>query len=363
MPLNKKRKALFKEIIETIAISGKEQEMVRVLKKYYEPLCDEIIYDNLGSICAHKKCANKNAPKVMVLAHMDEVGLHVGEILQDGTIKLSAYKASIWNQTLMAQRVYVQTSDYRLINGVIDTIPPHLLTPELRAKPMEIGKMFVDIGCKSKDEVKKLGIKEFDPIVVRGDLEELNDGDRLLGKAFDNRYGCLVGIEALEALKGIDLDIDLYVGATVQEEVGGNGAQTLVTKVMPDFVIVLDCSPASDMGGGENLNGVLGEGVLLRYVDRTMIAFPKLIEYQEKMCKKVKVKSQYFVSAGGTDAGTIHRIGSGIITLTNCICARNIHTNASIIDLNDYEASKKVVIAMLKDLNKDKIEEFKRGNR
>ncbi len=363
MKLSKQRKVLFKELIETVAVSGKEQEMARVLRKYYEPLCDEIITDNIGSICAHKKSKNPNAPKVLLLGHMDEVGLHVGKILDDGVLLISDARASIWNQTLMAQRVYVQTRDNKLINGVIDTIPPHLLTPELRQKPMEISKMMVDIGCKSKKEAEDMGVNVFDPICVRGDLEELGDGSRLLGKAFDNRYGCLMGIELLQLLKNTELDIDLYIGASVQEELGGSGAQSLTTKIMPDFAIVLDCSPASDMGGGKDLNGMLGQGVLLRYVDRSMIAFPTVLQYQEKMCKKVGAKCQYFLSAGGTDAGTIHRIGEGIITLTNCICARNIHTNASIIDLDDYEASKKVLLAILKDLDAKRLEEFKKANR
>jgi len=361
--LSTKQKKLFKELLETVAISGQEYQMARALKKHYEPFCDEIIYDNLGSICAHKKSKNPNAPKVMVLGHMDEVGLHVGNVTNDGCIHLNPYKLSIWNQVLMTQRVYIQTREGKLINGVIDTIPPHMLTPELREKPMDPAKMFIDVGARSKEEVEKMGINLFDPVVIRGDFEELNGGKRLLAKAFDNRYGCIAGVELLEAVSKLDLDIDLYVGATVQEEVGGMGARALTEIIKPDFAIVLDCSPASDMGGGENLNGVLGKGVLIRYADRTMIAFPELLRYQEEICDKNGVKYQYFMSPGGTDAGTIHVLNGGILTLTHCICARNIHTCSSILDVEDYEGALKALIAMVKDLNREKIEKFKEARR
>lgn len=363
MVLSKKRRAMFKEICETIAVSGREKEMARVLKRYYEPLCDEILYDNLGSIVAHKKSKNPNAPKVLLLSHMDEVGFYVGKVLVDGTIRFATTRSGIWDQTLMAQRVIIQTSEGKLIDGVIDTIPPHQLTPELRQKPMTFDKMYVDVGARSKEEVEQMGIRTFDSIVVRGDFQELGDGTRLVAKAFDDRSGCILGIEVLEAVKDIDLDIDLYVGASVQEEAGLRGAQTVTNLVKPDFAIILDCSPASDMGGSKDQFGQLGEGLLLRFVDSGMIAFPQLLKYQADMAKKCKVKSQYYLSLGGTDAGVVHKSFDGVLTLTQCLCARNIHTNSSILDLNDYEASKKVLIAMVKDLSLERIEQFKKEGR
>lgn len=359
MVLSESRRALFKELCETVAISGKEKMMARALKKYYEPVCDEILYDNLGSIIAHKKSKNPNAPKVLVLAHMDEVGFRIGDILSDGTMKFAPTRSSVWDQTLMAQRVIIQTSDYKNIDGVIDTIPPHQLTPELRAKPMTFDRMYIDVGAKSKEEVLAMGINKFDAVVVRGDFVELGDKTRLLSKAFDDRIGCIMGVEALQELKDVDLDIDLYVGASVQEEVGTRGAQTVTQMIHPNFAIIVDCSPASDMGGSKNTYGQLGGGLLLRHVDASMLAFPQLIKYQKEMCEKLGVPCQDYLSQGGTDAGVVHRCFDGVLTLTQCLCARNIHTNSSILDLNDYESSKQVLVAMLKDLNAAKLQEFR----
>lgn len=362
MRLSKKRRELFKELTEAIGVFGREAEVSRILKKHYTNLADNVIYDNLGSIVAHKKSKVANPAKVLVLAHMDEVGFRVGKITNEGLIKFSEGQSGIWEQTLMAQRVYVQTNEGKRISGVINSIPPHLLTQELRQKPMATKDLFVDIGCKSKEEVEALGINLNDSIVVKGEFTELNDGQRLTAKSFDNRYGCILGIELLEALKNQELPYDLYVGASVQEEIGLRGAQTITQKLDPDFVIVLDCSPANDIGIKDGF-GRLGGGVLSRFVDANMIAFPQLLEYQRNMCEKKGVQWQPYLSLGGTDAGIVHKTNGGVLTLTHCICARNIHTNSAIIDLNDYEGAKKVLVAMIKDLNKDKIEKFKTMNR
>ena len=176
MPLSKKRKALFEEITQAVGVFGNERFVSQQLRRHYEPLCDEILYDTLGSIVAYKKSGVAKAAKILVLAHMDEVGFRVGGIMKDGTLKFSDLSSGVWEQTLMAQRIYVQTQEGALIEGVIDTIPPHQLTPELRQKPMAAKDMFVDIGCKSKEEVAALGIKMNDNIVLQGHFVELNGG-------------------------------------------------------------------------------------------------------------------------------------------------------------------------------------------
>lgn len=363
MKLSNERKQLFMTLTQAIGVSGYETEVTAVLKQLYQPLADEIVFDKLGSIFALKKSKIKNAPKVMIAAHMDEVGFHVGTILPDGTMKISQAYSGIWDQTMMSQRVIIQTSSGKKIRGVIDAIPPHFLTEELRKKPMESKDMILDVGAKSKDEVLKMGIKEFDPFIIDGPFFELNDGSRLLSKAFDNRYGCILGVEILQALKNVDLPFDLYVGANVQEEVGLRGAETSTQMIKPDFVFVLDCSPANDMGNNKEGLGYLGEGVLIRFVDKSMIAFKELLNFQIEHAEKTKSKYQYYLSTGGTDAGAVHKSNDGVLTLTHCICARNIHTAGTILDLNDYEAAKATLLSMLKALNKDKIEAFKNERR
>jgi glutamyl aminopeptidase len=363
MKLSSARRKLFEELTQAIGVSGYEHEVTAVLKKYYEPLADQIVFDKLGSVYALKKSKLKNSPKVMVSAHLDEVGFHVGKILEDGTMKISLAYSGVWEQTMMSQRIIIQTSNGKKIKGVIDAIPPHFLTEELRKKPMEVKDMVIDIGAKSKAEVEKLGIKEFDPFIIDGPFLELNEGDRLLSKAFDNRYGCILGVEVLQALQGVDLPFDLYIGANVQEEVGLRGAETSTQMLKPDFAFVLDCSPANDMGNNKEGLGYLGEGLLIRFVDKSMIAFKELLNFQIEHAEKTKSKYQYYLSTGGTDAGAVHKSNDGVLTLTHCICARNIHTAGTILDLNDYEAARVTLISMLKALNQNKIDSLKQERR
>ena len=151
-------------------------------------------------------------------------------------------------------------------------------------------------------------------------------------------------------MKDTSLPYDLFVGLNVQEEVGLRGATTAAQMIQPDFAIVIDCSPANDLTSSQEL-GQLGKGLLVRVVDGGMIAFPQLIDYQRQLCKKYAIPFQYYLSNGGTDAGVIHRTMKGVLTLTSCICARNIHSNCSIMDTNDYQANLKFLKLVLKQFN------------
>jgi glutamyl aminopeptidase len=183
----------------------------------------------------------------------------------------------------------------------------------------------------------------------------LNQGKRILGKAFDNRYSLVMIVSVLKTLLKKELPYDLYLGATVQEEVGTRGAITSAHKIKPDLAIVLDCSPARDSSGDTSELGQLGGGLLLRFIDASMIARPTLLAYQEKMATRAKVKVQFYQSPGGTDAGAVHKQAEGVMTLTHCIVARSIHSPSTILDTDDFLSSKKTLLAILNDLNTDKI--------
>ena len=337
---------LLKKIFETKAISGDEQSLVSLLKEYYLKYSDEIIYDNQGSFVAHKKSKIDGAKKVLVLAHADEIGFMVSNIEKDGIIRVNSI-GGINPNTLISNRVVLKNSSGKLFKGVIGN-----------AFSETIGKLDFDFGFDSKEEALNSNICIGNSVYFDEETVQIND-KRIVSKAIDNRYGCLLGVELLESLKNVDLDIDLYVGVSVQEEVGCRGAQTIANKIHPDFAIVLDCSPSDS----KNDNGILGKGVLLRVKDANMLAFKSLINYQKKICQKANVPYQYFISMGGTDAGVIHKSFDGILTLTHCICAKNLHTQSTMMDIDDYYSAKKSLIYMIKDLNGDLIEQLKKGNR
>lgn len=359
--LSQKQIDLMKEITQVMAISGDEQELSQILYKHYKPLADEIVYDQLGSIYAIKRCGKENAPLVMISGHMDEIGFIVQQITEKGALKIAPI-GGWWSQVLLSSRVLVKARDGQKYKGTIASIPPHLLSPEVRNKPMEISNMLVDIGCDTKEEVEALKIKAGSPLILEGPFEILDKGKRLLAKAWDNRYGCIAGIEVLEALKDIDLDVDVAVGANVQEEVGTRGAQTASYLIKPDLAIVLDCSPANDLSGDKNAFGQLGKGPLVRFIDANYLPHRGFINFYEELLEKNKIPFQYYQSMGGTDAGAIHKQYDGIPTLTQCICARNIHSPSSIIDVDDYENALKAVLAVLKSLNNGTIDTIKKAN-
>ena len=338
---------LFKEICEVRAVSGDERDLIRLLREYYLKNDVEIIYDNLGSMVAHKKCNKENAKKVLVLAHSDEIGLMVNGINNDGTIKVNPI-GGINPVTVLGDRVYLKNDDGKLYYGVISS----------NSKHEKIADLELDFGFDSKEEVIENKISNGNSIYFEGNACKL-ENNRVVAKAIDNRYGCFLTVELLNALKDIDLDVDLYVGVSVQEEVGCRGAQTISNKINPDFAIVLDCSPSNP----KDSNGILGKGVLLRVKDANMLAFKSLINYQKEVCAKLNVPCQPFISMGGTDTGMIHKPNSGVLTMTHCICAKNLHTSSTIIDVNDYNAAKESLIYMVKDLNEEKIEMLKKGNR
>ncbi|HKM11208.1 MAG: M42 family metallopeptidase [Bacilli bacterium] len=353
---------LFERFTQIDGIAGQEVAVASALRAIYEGLGFEIISDNLGSVVAHKPSKNPNAIKVLVVGHMDEVGFIVTDICPNGMIKCDPV-GGLNPQTLLASRVRLKIGPNQFVSGSIDAVPPHLMKEEDRDHPVKIDQMLFDFGFRSKQEALTSGVNIGQMVVVEGPLTILNNGQRLLAKAFDNRYGIVLGIDVLEELKEINLDIDLYVGATVQEEVGTRGAATLAHKIHPDLAIVLDCSPARDSTGVKSELGQLGGGVLIRFYDRSMIAFPELLDYQKLAADQVGVKYQYFDSPGGTDAGAIHLKYDGILTLTHCICARNIHTAASVIDTDDYQAARSSLIYMLKDLNRDQLVKWAEARR
>lgn len=351
--LSKKQLNLLKTLTQLEAISGNENQVAAYLLKTYQKLGYQLVQDNLGSIFAFKKSKNPNAKKVMIAAHMDEVGFVVNNIISNGAIKVLPLGGHN-PDALLSSRVRLTTRDNRHYDGLINALPPHLLNKNEPQKN-KITEMLFDFGFTSKEDAIEAGVRPGDMIVCLGDFKVINNGKRLLSKAFDDRLGLAAGIEILKYYQNRELDFDLYVGGTVQEEVGLRGAVTASALIKPDLAIVVDCSPAKDSSGDTSSSGVLGDGVLVRVFDSGMIGFKSLIDFQLKVLKRHKIKHQFFISPGGTDAGSIHKSKDGIKTLTFCLVARNIHTPSTLLDAGDYLSLKKGLIALLNSLNSDVI--------
>lgn len=346
--------AMFKTLTELQGASGNEHLVRQYMRSELEKYSDEIVQDRLGGIFGVKK---GEGPKVLVAGHMDEVGFMVTQITKNGMIKFQPL-GGWWNQVLLAQRVQVMTDNGPVI-GVIGSIPPHNLTPEQRAKPMELKNMLIDIGADDEEDAKAIGIRPGQSILPITPFTPMSNEKKILAKAWDNRYGCGLAIELLKELKDEQLPNELYSGATVQEEVGLRGAQVAANMIKPDIFYALDASPANDMSGDDKEFGQIGKGALLRIFDRTMITHKGMREFVLDTAESNNIPYQYFISQGGTDAGRVHLSGDGVPSAVVGIASRYIHTHASIIHVDDYAAAKELIVKLVKNTDANMVEQLR----
>ncbi|MGP4108254.1 M42 family metallopeptidase [Virgibacillus sp. L01] len=355
--MNQETTELFRTLTELQGAPGNEHLVRKFMKEELGKYSDEIIQDNLGGVFGVK---NGDGPRVMVAGHMDEVGFMVTQVTKNGMIRFQTL-GGWWSQVLLAQRVQVMTESGP-VTGVIGSTPPHNLTPDQRKKPMEISNMLIDIGADDQEDAEKIGIKPGQPIVPICPFTPMANEKKILAKAWDNRYGCGLSVELLKELKDEKLPNQLFSGATVQEEVGLRGAQVAANMIKPDIFYALDASPANDMSGDDKEFGQLGKGALLRIFDRTMITHRGMREFILDTAESNNIPYQYFVSQGGTDAGRVHLSNDGVPSAVVGICSRYIHTSASMIHVDDYQAAKELIVKLVKDTDKNTVETIQKAN-
>ncbi|MFC7681442.1 M42 family metallopeptidase [Paenibacillus sp. GCM10028914] len=347
--MNQETMDLLKTLTEFPAAPGFERELRSWVKDALSPYTNEFLQDRLGSIFGVLR-GNDEGPRVMVAGHMDEVGFMVTGITEAGMIRFQPL-GGWWSQAVLAQRLQIIT-DQGPIVGVVGSIPTHLLDEATRSKPVDIKTMYIDIGADNKAEAESFGIRPGQQIVPICEFTPLANPKKIMAKAWDNRYGVGLAIELVKALHGEKLPNTVYAGATVQEELGLRGARTSANLIQPDIFFGLDASAANDMMGDKNQFGQLGQGALLRIFDPTMLTHRGMVEYVQDTADTNKIKYQYFVSPGGTDAGQVHLSGIGVPSTIIGICSRYIHTSSSIIHTDDYEAAKELLIKLVKGLDR-----------
>lgn len=350
---------LLKEISEVKGVSGFEVPATLYVKKYLKDCVSEFDYDNLGSLISVKKSKKKNAPKILFTAHIDEVGFIVSKIEENGYIKFEPI-GGWWGHVALAQRYIITTADGKEYLGVTGSKPPHGMGMDERSKVLDIKHMFLDIGVKNKKEVLDLGINVGDVITPDSKFATLANPRFLLGKAWDDRICVAATMEMLKDLKNEELNCDLYVASTVQEEVGLRGAKTATYRVKPDIGIALDVTMSNDLPGSSGNDTKLGSGIALSIMDRSVIAHNGLRHFVEKICKENKIPYTLDVlPAGGTDSGEIHKSFDGIINMTISIPCRYFHSHISVIDLEDYNNLVKVITLISKKVDSKVLKELR----
>jgi endoglucanase len=237
--------------------------------------------------------------------------------------------------------------------GVVGSKPPHELREEDRKKVLEIKDMYIDVGATSDWDVKKkLDIQPGDRILPDSHFTMMANPNLMLAKAWDNRLGCGLAAETVLALEGQAHPNTVYAVATVQEEVGLRGAQTSAFKVAPDVGIALDVGIAHDTPGTEG-DEKLGGGPLIVVYDGSAIPNTKLLDLTIDTARKLKIPLQFeSIERGGTDAGKIHLNAEGVPSISMGCAARYIHSHVSIIDRRDFDRTVKLLVALVKRLDR-----------
>jgi endoglucanase len=330
-------------------VTGRENEVRELMIQLMKPYADEIVVDKLENVIAIKK-GKSTAPKIMLAAHMDEVGLMVKTITKEGFLQFTKM-GGIDDRILPAQKVTV-FSRKRAFPGIIGSKPPHIQKEDERKKVMAFDELFIDIGAESKEDALALGVAVGDPVGF--DIKYVQLGrDVVMGKAFDNRAGCVAMIETLKMLEKTDYTV-CAVG-TVQEEVGLRGAATAAFGVDPDLAIALDVTVAGDTPGIREFDTStkIGKGPALSISDSGLITHPKVLQWLLDSAEEEKIPYQIEAGLmGSTDAARIYLTRQGIPSGNISIATRYIHSPVSVLCLKDIENAAKLTVAAIQRISK-----------
>ncbi|WKN31784.1 M42 family metallopeptidase [Porifericola rhodea] len=339
--------SLLKDICEIAGAPGFESRIRNLVIKEVEPLVDSLEVDNMGSVIAIKKGSNNpDGKKVMVAAHMDEIGFIVTHVDDKGFVRFHTL-GGFDPKTLTAQRVIVHGK--KDLVGVMGSKPIHVMSPEERNKNPKITDYFIDLGM-SADEVKEI-VSIGDPITRERELIEM--GSCVNCKSIDNRVSVFILIETLRQLKNVPYDV--YGVFTVQEEVGLRGANVAAHNINPDFGIGLDTTIAFDLPGAQPHEKItsLGEGAAIKVMDASAIADYRMVDYLKKTADKHSIKWQpEILTAGGTDTAGIQRMGKqGAVAGAISIPTRHLHQVIEMANKEDIAACIRLLQTSLEDIN------------
>lgn len=325
---------LIKKLTEVYGPSGYEDRIRGMIREEIEGLADEFSTDAMGNLIALKK-GNGEGKKVMIAAHMDEIGIMVSHITEEGFARF-ANIGGVRPHSLQGGRVQFE-------DGTIGVIYSDQLADRSKIHP--ISNHYIDLGASSKADC---------PVNV-GDAAgfvrpTLIQGSRVIGKSVDDRIGCVVAIEAMRALGKKKIDHDVYFVFSVQEEVGVRGATAAANAIGPDVGIALDVTATGDMHKGMEMAVRLGEGTAIKAKDAGMIAHVGLVNLMKKRAADANIPFQIEVLTGGsTDARAMQLAGSGSAAGCISIPCRYVHSPSEVVDLVDVQASIDLLVEILKN--------------
>ncbi len=323
-------------------VSGNEDAVRAYIAEQIKDKCDELWTDTLGNLIALKKGTGSGRAKMMLGAHMDEVGLILSKITDNGFLKFKTV-GGIDPRVLVSKRVLVGEKQ---IPGVIGYKAIHLQDKAERETAAKEKSLYIDIGAKNKKEAEKK--------VSVGDYITFDSGYREFGsnlikaRALDDRAGCSILMSLLDER----YEFDLYLAFTVQEEVGLRGAKVCANAIRPDIAVIVEATTCSDVYGTEpqDYATILGGGAALSIIDRSTYYDKELVRFLYDLANTNGIAVQYKQTAmGGNDAGAVHLAAGGIRTAAVSLPARYIHSPSSVISKDDYFACRDLIKLFLQE--------------
>lgn len=333
-----------KRLTSLDGVSGDEVPVRDYIISLIKDYVDDYYVDNIGNLITFKR-GTGSGPKIMLDAHMDEVGLLVTHINSDGLLKFQTI-GGIEARVLVGKRVRIGENR---VPGVIGFKPIHLQSAKERSGSVDKKSLTIDIGAKDKEQAESK-VEIGDRVAFAYDPVEFGD-NKLMAKALDDRVGCAVLIELLKH----NYESDIYGCFTVQEEVGLKGAKTASFQVMPDLALVLEGTTCYDVPDTKehSMSTVCGKGPALTFMDRSVITNKELVTHITDVAKIHGIPYQYKQTiSGGTNAGRIQANGTGVKVAVIAVPCRYIHTPVSVMDISDFENMIKLAKKVLETLPK-----------
>ncbi|MCL4804600.1 MAG: M20/M25/M40 family metallo-hydrolase [Anaerolineae bacterium] len=325
---------LIRMLVEAYGPSGFEDGIREIIRPLVEPHVDEVRVDAMGNLIAFKRAAGgqANPHKVMIAAHMDEIGVMVSHITEKGFLRFTNI-GGVFSHTLMGGRV-------RFEDGTLGVIGSDRIDDRSAIHPLS--KHFIDVGATSREDcpVRVGQAANFDrPFEARG--------RHLTAKSMDDRIGCVVAIEALRHLPA-DIAHDLYFVFSVQEEVGTRGAEVAANGIMPDVSIALDVTLTGDVPEARPMDVSLGSGPAIKVKDSGMISHPGLVRLMRRRAEEAGITYQMEVLDGGsTDARAMQLAGPGSVAGCISIPCRYVHSPSETVDAEDVAGAVALLVALL----------------
>lgn len=358
------QKELIQKLSDAFGPSGFEEDVLRVCRDYLSECApdaaESIGEDFMRNLYIYRKGNTGEKPVLMLDAHGDEVGYIVQAVRENGLIDFLTLGSQAATN-LPSSKIWIRNRQGKLISGVVSSKPPHFMTEADKNAPLSIGSLVIDVGARSKKEVMEVfGIGPGCPAVPAVCSEFQEETEVFLGKAFDDRIGCAVVLEALRRLQGETLPVDIVATITSQEEVGERGATAAVQTVNPQIAICVEGAPADDSFMPEyKIQNGLKRGPMLRHFDVCMVTHPRFIRFALDKASELGIEAQEAVrSGGGTNGGVIHNLSGAVPTIVVSVPVRYPHSAHCYTALSDFEKTVELTVHLIRSLSEEVIASF-----